>query len=75
MGELVNVSPKEIRLMSVEGRKVRVLLKDDRVIEHIYSSAEALDKDLRNWAARVGFSVPDLLQTSNGENDVAGFGP
>lgn len=75
MGELVNVAPTDIRLMSIEGRKVRVLLKNDRVIEHLYSSVEALDRDLREWAARAGYSLPYLLQSSAGENDIAGFGP
>jgi hypothetical protein len=74
MGELVHIAPKEIRLMSVEGRKVRVLLRDGRVIEHLYTSEESLDRDLREWAARVGYSVPEL-QSSKSENDIAGYGP
>jgi hypothetical protein len=74
MGELTKVAPKEIRLMSIEGRKVRVLLKDERFIEHFYPSEEALDRDLREWAARLGCSLPELLQIK-GENDIAGFGP
>jgi hypothetical protein len=75
MGELINVAPTEIRLMSIEGRKIRVLLKNDRVIEHLYSSVEALDRDLRDWAARSGYALPNLLQSARGENDIAGFGP
>lgn len=75
MGELVHVNPQEIRLMSIEGRKVRVLLKNDRIIEHLYSSEESLDRDLREWAARMGYALPELLKLASGENDIAGFGP
>ena len=75
MGELINVVPNEIRLMSIEGRRVRVLLKNDRIVEHCYSSEEALDRDLREWAARMGYSLPELLKVASGENDIAGFGP
>ena len=74
MGELGSVSASEIRLMSVEGQKVRVLLKDDRIIEVSYSSTEALDRELREWAAQTGYSLPESVKAEN-ENDIAGYGP
>ena len=76
MGELVNVDAKEIRLMSVEGRRVRILLIDDRVVEVNYQSNAALDHDLREWAAKVGYLLPDSIQANSGnQNDIAGFAP
>ena len=73
---LGRVAANEVRLLSVEGRKVRVLLKDDRVLHMLYESEEDLDRELRDWAARAGYSVPYLLQMSHrGENDINGFGP
>ncbi|HEX7861879.1 MAG TPA: hypothetical protein VF773_16205 [Verrucomicrobiae bacterium] len=74
MGELVNVQPSEIRIMSIEGRRVRVLLKDDRVIEVIYSSMKALDHDLREWAAKTGYNLPESVHHQN-SNDIAGYAP
>lgn len=74
MGDLAKVSPEEIRLMSIQGTKVRLLLNDSRLLEHIYPSEEALDRDLRDWAARARFSLPELIRTKS-ENDIAGFGP
>ena len=74
--QLRKVAANEVRLLSVEGRKVRVLLKDDRVLNMIYESEEELDRELRNWAARAGYSVPNLQQVLHrGENDINGFGP
>lgn len=76
MGELVNVDAKEIRLMSIEGRRVRILLHNDRVVEVMYSSVAALDRDLREWAATAGYLLPDSLQARSGsENDIAGYAP
>ena len=72
--ELAQFNPKDIRLLSVEGEKVRVLLKDDSVFDLYYSSTVALDQALREWAARAGYSVEQLL-SSRGENDINGFAP
>jgi hypothetical protein len=71
--ELAKFAPGDIRLLSVHGQKVRVLLKDDRVFDLHYASIAALDHDLRGWAARGGYSVEQLL--ARGENDINGFGP
>ena len=71
--ELAKIAPGDIRLLSVEGQKVRVLLKDDRVFELFYPSYVALDHDLRQWASRAGYSVEQLI--TKGENDINGFGP
>jgi hypothetical protein len=72
--ELKRIAPGGIRLLSVEGQKVRVLLRDDRVFDLFYSSASALDHDLREWASRAGYSVEELL-ADKGENDIRGYGP
>jgi len=72
--ELAKIAPGDIRLLSVEGQKVRVLLRDDRVFDLFYPSSSALDRDLREWAGRAGYSVEQLLADC-GENDVRGFGP
>ena len=71
--ELAKFAPGDIRLLSVEGQKVRVLLTDDRVFDLHYPSFGALDHDLREWASRAGYSVERLL--AKGENDINGFGP
>ena len=73
---LATVAANEVRLLSIEGRKVRVLLKDDRVLNMLYESEEELDRELRDWAARAGYSVPNTEQAIHrGENDINGFGP
>jgi hypothetical protein len=72
--ELKSIAPGDIRLLSVEGQKVRVLLKTDRVVDLFYSSAAALDHDLREWASRAGYSVEQLL-ADKGENDIRGYAP
>jgi len=71
--ELAKIAPGDIRLLSVEGQKLRVLLKDDRVVDLHYPSFGALDRDLREWASRAGYSVEPLLV--KGENDINGFAP
>ena len=72
---LNEIVAKQIRLLSIEGRKVRVLLKNDRVINVVYESEEALDHDLREWAARAGYSLPLTSASFKGENDIKGYGP
>ena len=72
---LNEIKAEQIRLLSIEGRKVRVLLKNDRVLDVVYESAEALDHDLREWAARAGYSLPLASASSKGENDIRGYGP
>jgi hypothetical protein len=72
--ELAQFNPKDIRLLSVEGKKVRVLLRDDNVFDLHYASTAALDQALREWAARAGYSVERLL-SFRVENDINGFAP
>jgi hypothetical protein len=71
--ELAKFAPGDIRLLSVHGQKIRLLLKGDKVFDLHYPSTAALDHDLREWAARSGHSVEQLL--AKGENDINGFGP
>jgi hypothetical protein len=75
MGLNDEIIAEQIRLLSIEGRKVRILLKDDRVINLQYESEEALDHDLREWAAQAGYSLPQTSGSFKGENDIKGYGP
>lgn len=72
---LGRLTANEVRLLSVEGRKVRVLLKDHRVLNMMYESEVELDRELRDWAAQVGYSLNLRQMSHRGENDINGFGP